>query len=182
MSLTGGREDRGTASEISLSGEHDTTAKSPIQLERPTSPVPSCVSMKSDRSMNPPVTFREGDFSTDQRPQFTSHHHIFNLLQIESPTHHFYRLSHLLIPGFIQREQQLGVSLRMNRATSFKMSLTGGREDRGTASEISLSGEHDTTAIRDHKKRPTSPVPSCVSMKSDQSMGCPITFRKGVSR
>ncbi|KAJ7997682.1 hypothetical protein DPEC_G00214670 [Dallia pectoralis] len=59
MSLTGGREDRGTASETSLSGEHDTTAKSPIQLERPTSPVPSCVSKKSDRSMNPPVTFRK---------------------------------------------------------------------------------------------------------------------------
>ncbi|KAJ7998009.1 hypothetical protein DPEC_G00218100, partial [Dallia pectoralis] len=54
------------------------------------------------------------------------------------------------------------------------MSLTGGREDRGTASEISLSGEHDITAKRVHKERPTSPVPSCVSMKSDQSMEPPI--------
>ncbi|KAJ7998058.1 hypothetical protein DPEC_G00218600, partial [Dallia pectoralis] len=58
------------------------------------------------------------------------------------------------------------------------MSLTGGREDRGNASEISLSGEHDTTAKRDHKKRPTSPVPSCVSMKSDWSMGQPMAFRE----
>ncbi|KAJ7997663.1 hypothetical protein DPEC_G00214470 [Dallia pectoralis] len=66
MSLTGGREDRGTASEISLSGEHDTTAKSPIQLERPTSPVPSCVSMKSDQSMRLPITFRKG-VSRDQQ-------------------------------------------------------------------------------------------------------------------
>ncbi|KAJ7998066.1 hypothetical protein DPEC_G00218680 [Dallia pectoralis] len=68
MSLTGGREDRGTASEISLSGEHDSTAKRDHK-ERPTSPVPSCVSMKSDRSMEPPMKFREGDFSTDQRDQ-----------------------------------------------------------------------------------------------------------------
>ncbi|XP_064841886.1 NLR family CARD domain-containing protein 3-like [Oncorhynchus masou masou] len=50
-----------------LSGGHDTKAKRPIQQERPASPVPSCVSMKSDRSMDPPIKFREGDFSTEQR-------------------------------------------------------------------------------------------------------------------
>ncbi|KAJ7998003.1 hypothetical protein DPEC_G00218040 [Dallia pectoralis] len=66
MSLTGGREDRGTASEISLSGEHDITAKR-VHKERPTSPVPSCVSMKSDQSMEPPIRFRKRDFSIDQR-------------------------------------------------------------------------------------------------------------------
>ncbi|KAJ7998210.1 hypothetical protein DPEC_G00220230 [Dallia pectoralis] len=68
MSLTGWTEDRGTASEISLSGEHDSTAKRD-QKKRPASPVPSCVSMKSGRSMALPVQFREGDFSTDQRDQ-----------------------------------------------------------------------------------------------------------------
>ncbi|XP_064816849.1 NACHT, LRR and PYD domains-containing protein 12-like [Oncorhynchus masou masou] len=51
-----------------LSGGHDTKAKRPIQQERPASPVPSCVSMKSDRSMDRPISFREGDFSTEQRP------------------------------------------------------------------------------------------------------------------
>ncbi|KAJ7998348.1 hypothetical protein DPEC_G00221760 [Dallia pectoralis] len=60
MSLTDGRKDKSTTAEVSLSGEHDTTAKSPIQLERPASPVPSCVSMKSDCSMNPPIAFRDG--------------------------------------------------------------------------------------------------------------------------
>ncbi|XP_064870917.1 NLR family CARD domain-containing protein 3-like [Oncorhynchus nerka] len=75
---------------MSLSGEHDTKSKRPIKQERPASPVPSCVSMKSDRSMmqpivfregaspvsscesdksmSPPLTFREGDFSTEQSP------------------------------------------------------------------------------------------------------------------
>ncbi|XP_067084461.1 protein NLRC3-like isoform X1 [Osmerus mordax] len=45
----------------SLSGEHDmdTKAKSPIQ-QRPASPVPSCVSMKSDKSMNLPIKFSDG--------------------------------------------------------------------------------------------------------------------------
>nr|XP_046190113.1 NLR family CARD domain-containing protein 3-like isoform X1 [Oncorhynchus gorbuscha] len=69
MSLSGERKEGGPASKRSLSGEHDTKAKSPIQQERPASPVPSCVSMKSDRSMEPPILFREGDFSTEQRNQ-----------------------------------------------------------------------------------------------------------------
>ncbi|XP_062340717.1 stonustoxin subunit beta-like [Osmerus eperlanus] len=61
MSLSGEREEGGTASKMSLSGEHDmdTKAKSPIQ-ERPASPVPSCVSMKSDRSMDAPIMFSDG--------------------------------------------------------------------------------------------------------------------------
>uniref|UniRef100_A0A674AHT1 B30.2/SPRY domain-containing protein n=2 Tax=Salmo trutta TaxID=8032 RepID=A0A674AHT1_SALTR len=69
MSLSGEREEGGPASEMSLSGEHDTKAKSPIKQERPASPVPSCVSMKSDQSMELPILFREGDFSTEQRNQ-----------------------------------------------------------------------------------------------------------------
>ncbi|XP_072566776.1 NLR family CARD domain-containing protein 3-like isoform X1 [Paramormyrops kingsleyae] len=45
--------------------------KSPesVLMERADSPVPSCVSMKSDRSMEPPIFFRDGPFPTDQRDQ-----------------------------------------------------------------------------------------------------------------
>ncbi|XP_048854376.1 NACHT, LRR and PYD domains-containing protein 12-like isoform X2 [Brienomyrus brachyistius] len=38
-------------------------------MERADSPVPSCVSLKSDRSMGNPLYFREGPFPTDQRDQ-----------------------------------------------------------------------------------------------------------------
>uniref|UniRef100_A0A8C7HF79 NACHT domain-containing protein n=1 Tax=Oncorhynchus kisutch TaxID=8019 RepID=A0A8C7HF79_ONCKI len=69
MSLSGERKEGGPASKMSLSGEHDTKAKRPVKQERPASPVPSCVSMKSDRSMDQPLKFREGDFSTEQRNQ-----------------------------------------------------------------------------------------------------------------
>uniref|UniRef100_A0A673WY35 B30.2/SPRY domain-containing protein n=1 Tax=Salmo trutta TaxID=8032 RepID=A0A673WY35_SALTR len=69
MSLSGEREEGGPASKRSVSGEHGTKSKRPIKQERPTSPVPSCVSMKSDWSMEPPMKFREGDFSTEQRNQ-----------------------------------------------------------------------------------------------------------------
>ncbi|XP_036795682.1 NLR family CARD domain-containing protein 3-like [Oncorhynchus mykiss] len=67
--LSGEREEGAPASKMCLSGEHDTKAKSPIKQERPASPVPSCVSMKSDNSMGQPINFREGDFSTEQRNQ-----------------------------------------------------------------------------------------------------------------
>ncbi|KAK6291265.1 hypothetical protein J4Q44_G00380310 [Coregonus suidteri] len=69
MSLSGEREEGGPASKMRLSEEHDTKAKSPIKQERPASPVPSCVSMKSDWSMVQPEQFREGDFSSEQRNQ-----------------------------------------------------------------------------------------------------------------
>ncbi|XP_036795487.1 NLR family CARD domain-containing protein 3-like isoform X3 [Oncorhynchus mykiss] len=69
MSLSGEREEGDPASKMSLSGEHDTKTKSPIKQERPAFPVPSCVSMKSDKSMDYPIHFRKGDFSTEQRNQ-----------------------------------------------------------------------------------------------------------------
>ncbi|XP_055754702.1 NLR family CARD domain-containing protein 3-like isoform X2 [Salvelinus fontinalis] len=68
MSLSGEREEGAPASKMHLSGGHDTKAKRPIKQERPASPVPSCVSMKSDWSMGQPINFREGDFSTEQSP------------------------------------------------------------------------------------------------------------------
>uniref|UniRef100_A0A673YLU2 NACHT domain-containing protein n=1 Tax=Salmo trutta TaxID=8032 RepID=A0A673YLU2_SALTR len=69
MSLSGEREEGAPASKMSHSGEHDTKAKSPIKQERSASPVPSCVSMKSDESMDHPIMFREGDVSTEQSNQ-----------------------------------------------------------------------------------------------------------------
>uniref|UniRef100_A0A673ZDW5 NACHT domain-containing protein n=1 Tax=Salmo trutta TaxID=8032 RepID=A0A673ZDW5_SALTR len=69
MSLSGEREEGGPASKMSISGGHDIKTNSPIKQERPASPVPSCVSMKSDQSMRHPIEFREGDFSTEQSPE-----------------------------------------------------------------------------------------------------------------
>ncbi|XP_078143010.1 NACHT, LRR and PYD domains-containing protein 3 [Centroberyx gerrardi] len=61
MSQSEEREEGLPPSKTTLSGEHDsrTKAKSPVQQERPDSPEPSCVSMKSDWSMEPPLTFKD---------------------------------------------------------------------------------------------------------------------------
>ncbi|CAL8240245.1 unnamed protein product [Gadus morhua 'NCC'] len=62
-------EEGGPTSKISLSGEHgrQSKAKSPEQQERADSPGPSCVSMKSDRSMDLPEEFKEGNPSIEKR-------------------------------------------------------------------------------------------------------------------
>ncbi|KAJ8273811.1 hypothetical protein GJAV_G00105780 [Gymnothorax javanicus] len=59
---------------MSLTGEPDSedgglsSARKRVQVQREGSPIPSCLSMKSDRSMQEPLEFK-GDFSGDQRIQ-----------------------------------------------------------------------------------------------------------------
>ncbi|KAM6945444.1 NLR family CARD domain-containing protein 3-like isoform 3-T3 [Aplochiton taeniatus] len=67
MSLSGEREEGGPASKTSLSGEHESQAKakSSLKQDRPDSPVPSCVSMKSDWSMEIPNNFSKGVLTTE---------------------------------------------------------------------------------------------------------------------
>ncbi|KAJ7988686.1 hypothetical protein DPEC_G00311810 [Dallia pectoralis] len=99
-----------------------------FQQERPDSPVPSCVSMKSEHSMGRPIYFKEGDLSPER--------------------------------GLLKQE-----------STASKMSGSEDREEGTTASERKRH--------RFQQERPDSPVPSCVSMKSDHSMGRPIYFKEG---
>ncbi|CAL8277090.1 unnamed protein product [Boreogadus saida] len=63
------REEGAPTSKTTLSGKHgrQSKAKSPEQRERADSPGPSCVSLKSDRSMDHPFNFRDGNQSIKKR-------------------------------------------------------------------------------------------------------------------
>ncbi|CAL8253526.1 unnamed protein product [Arctogadus glacialis] len=63
------REERGPTSKTTLSGEHgrQSKAKSSEHQGRADSPGPSCVSMKSDRSMEEPAKFKDGNQSFEKR-------------------------------------------------------------------------------------------------------------------
>ncbi|XP_056440392.1 NACHT, LRR and PYD domains-containing protein 12-like isoform X6 [Gadus chalcogrammus] len=63
------REEGAPTSKTTLSGEHgrQSKAKSPEQQERADSPGPSCVSLKSDWSMDDPHNFRDGNQSIKKR-------------------------------------------------------------------------------------------------------------------
>ncbi|CAL8403459.1 unnamed protein product [Arctogadus glacialis] len=62
-------EEGGPTSKSTMSREHgpQSEAESPEQQDRADSPEPSCVSMKSDWSMDPPVTFKDGNQSIEKR-------------------------------------------------------------------------------------------------------------------
>ncbi|KAF4098006.1 hypothetical protein G5714_022014 [Onychostoma macrolepis] len=59
--------DETMASRMNLSEEHHTQIKTVKSLCENESPEPSCVSMKSDRSMHHPIHFSSGDSSADLR-------------------------------------------------------------------------------------------------------------------
>ncbi|CAL8370189.1 unnamed protein product [Gadus morhua 'NCC'] len=63
------REEEGPTSKTTLSGDlgRRSKAKRRVQQERAESPGPSCVSMKSDHSMNHPVSFKDGRPSREER-------------------------------------------------------------------------------------------------------------------
>ncbi|KAM3602725.1 uncharacterized protein V6R79_009650 [Siganus canaliculatus] len=71
MDQTEDRQEGGRPSETSLDGDHETRTKA----QRPDSagpgpgPGPSCVSFRSDRSMNQPIEFKDGRQSDDQQIQ-----------------------------------------------------------------------------------------------------------------
>ncbi|KAF4085369.1 hypothetical protein AMELA_G00117560, partial [Ameiurus melas] len=58
------------SSNMSVSGEQDLKKdERMMEGKRSDSPEPSCVSMKSDASMDIPINFRDGASSPDVRPQ-----------------------------------------------------------------------------------------------------------------
>ncbi|XP_071271523.1 NLR family CARD domain-containing protein 3-like isoform X1 [Salvelinus alpinus] len=175
MSLSVEREEGGPASKMRHSGEHDTKAKRPIKQERPASPVPSCVSMKSDKSMMQPINFREGDFSTEQSP-----------IKQERPASP--------VPSCVSmksdKSMNLPIFFREGDFSTEQSPIHQERPDSPSCLSMNNDGSMDifydcedgdfsafTGPIK--QERPASPVPSCVSMKSDMSMSQPIEFREG---
>ncbi|CAL8334778.1 unnamed protein product [Boreogadus saida] len=63
------REDGGPTSKTTLSGEHGRRSKAKRTQERADSPGPSCVSMKSDLSMERPPDLKDGRSSREERHQ-----------------------------------------------------------------------------------------------------------------
>ncbi|XP_062340614.1 LOW QUALITY PROTEIN: NACHT, LRR and PYD domains-containing protein 12-like [Osmerus eperlanus] len=178
MSLSGEREEGGPASKASLSGEHDmdTKAKSPIQ-ERPVSPVPSCVSMKSDKSMKLPIMFSDGGGPSNeegmrqQRPAspVPSCVSMKSDWSMDKPI--------MFSDGGGPSNEE---GMRQQRPASPVPSCVSMKSDRSMDLPIMFSdggGPSNEEGMR--QQRPASPVPSCVSMKSDWSMGRPIMFSDG---
>ncbi|KAJ8245713.1 hypothetical protein GJAV_G00273690 [Gymnothorax javanicus] len=142
-----------------------------VRVQRPESPIPSCQSVKSDRSMDPPLNFKGGS-SGDPR------------VQIERPG------------SPIPSCQSVKSDRSMDPPLNFKGEFTGDRRvqierpgspipscqsmksDRSMDPPLNFKGEF-TGDQRVRVQRPESPIPSRQSMKSDRSMDPPLNFKGG---
>ncbi|CAL8296276.1 unnamed protein product [Boreogadus saida] len=174
--------EEGAPTSQTLSGEHghQSKAKSPEQQQRADSPGPSCVSMKSDWSMDlPPAQFKDGNQSIENRvlqvraemadspgPSCVS---IKSDRSMEQP-HNFKDGNQSIEKRRVQQE----------RADSPGPSRVSMKSDHSMDPPITFKdGNHQPCKKRRRQEREDSPGPSCVSMKSDHSMDPPITFKDG---
>ncbi|XP_048850973.1 NACHT, LRR and PYD domains-containing protein 12-like isoform X17 [Brienomyrus brachyistius] len=143
-------------------------------MERADSPVPSCVSLKSDWSMDRPIRFREGPFPTDQSVLME---------RADSP-----------VPSCVSLKSDWSMdrpirfregpfptdqSVLMERADSPVPSCVSLKSDWSMDRPIRFREGPFPTDQSVLMERADSPVPSCVSLKSDWSMDRPIRFREG---
>ncbi|XP_071403216.1 protein NLRC3-like [Centroberyx affinis] len=179
MSQSEERQEGLPPSKTTLSGEHDsqTKAKSPVQQERPDSPVPSCVSMKSDASMDPPVKFKDGQHSIEQSPvqQERPDSPVPSCVSMKSDASMdapvmFKDGQHSIEQSPVQQE----------RPDSPVPSCVSMKSDASMDPPVKFKdGQHSIEQSPVQQERPNSPVPSCVSMKSDASMDPPVMFKDG---
>ncbi|CAL8320085.1 unnamed protein product [Gadus morhua 'NCC'] len=138
------------------------------------SPGPSCVSMKSDRSMEQPHNFKDGNQSIEKRVQQE---------RADSP-----RPSCVSMKS--DRSMEQPHNFKDGNHQPCKKRRRQEREDSPGPSCVSMKSDHSmdppitfkdgklkSIEKRRRQEREDSPGPSCVSMKSDHSMDPPITFK-----
>ncbi|KAK0144777.1 hypothetical protein N1851_016763 [Merluccius polli] len=138
------------------------------------SPGPSCVSMKSDRSMNHPISFKDGNQSIEKRKGFIRDYK--DTVSVE------FQQERADSPG------PSCVSMKSDLSMNHPPDLKDGRPPKTFINE---APGHQTLLIlmsinpascfsrRVQQERADSPGPSCVSMKSDWSMDRPVQFKDG---
>ncbi|XP_035251426.1 NLR family CARD domain-containing protein 3-like [Anguilla anguilla] len=150
-------------------GKTLSTERKRVQVERAGSPVPSCLSMRSDESMEKAFNFR-GELPGDSR------------VQVERagspvPSCLSMRSDESMEKAFNFRGELPGDSrVQVERAGSPVPSCLSMRSDESMEKAFNFRGELPGDS-RVQVERAGSPVPSCLSMKSEESMEKAFNFR-----
>ncbi|XP_076134046.1 NACHT, LRR and PYD domains-containing protein 3-like [Alosa pseudoharengus] len=139
---------------------------------RPPSPTPTHVSMKSDKSMDPPITFRGQDSSTGQMRGASSNRRPPS----PTPTHVSMKSDKSMDPPITFTGGDFSIEHRPPSPTPTHVSM---KSDKSMDPPITFRGQDSSTGQMrgaSSNRRPPSPTPTHVSMKSDKSMDPPITF------
>ncbi|XP_062396969.1 NACHT, LRR and PYD domains-containing protein 12-like [Sardina pilchardus] len=144
------------------------------QTHRPVSPVPSCVSMKSDQSMGPPLNFSSVPPQSDPHPQ--THRPVSPVTSCVSM-----KSDQSMGPplNFSSGPPQSDPHPQTHRPVSPVPSCVSMKSDQSMGPPLNFSSVPPQSDPHPQTHRPVSPVTSCVSMKSDQSMGPPLNFSSG---
>ncbi|XP_056434589.1 NACHT, LRR and PYD domains-containing protein 3-like isoform X4 [Gadus chalcogrammus] len=173
------REEGGPTSKTTLSGEHggQSKAKSPEQQERAHSPGPSCVSMKSDRSMGRPPNLKDGCPSREESPEQQQRADSPGPSCVSMKSDRSMGRPPNLKDGRPSREES---PEQQERAHSPGPSCVSIKSDRSMGRPPNLKdGCPSREESPEQQQRADSPGPSCVSMKSDRSMGRPPNLKDG---
>ncbi|KAK0140537.1 NLR family CARD domain-containing protein 3 [Merluccius polli] len=186
--LRGGRRGRGkkrisnclwllSTSELSsdISSHHHES--DPEQQERADSPGPSCVSMKSDRSMREPFNFKDGNQSVEKRRVQQER------ADSPGPSCVSMKSDRSMREPFNFKDGNQSVEKRrvqQERADSPGPSCVSMKSDRSMREPFNFKdGNQSVEKRRVQQEKADSPGPSCVSMKSDRSMKEPVRFKDG---
>nr|XP_046238414.1 NACHT, LRR and PYD domains-containing protein 12-like isoform X3 [Scatophagus argus] len=175
MDLREGIDEGILPSKVTWFAEPDSSTKgpSPEQPERPDSPVPSCVSMRSNKSLESPLTFRKqrsaetGVVTEGPDSPVPSCVSMRSNKSLESP-----------LTFRKQRSAETGVL--EERPDSPVPSCMSMRSNKSLESPLTFR-KHCSPETGVLEERPDSPVPSCMSMRSNKSLESPLTFRKHCS-
>ncbi|XP_076144394.1 uncharacterized protein LOC143126619 isoform X9 [Alosa pseudoharengus] len=147
------------------------------QLHRPVSPVPSCVSMKSDWSMGHPYNFSSGPQQSGSKPQTPRPvSPVPSCVSMKSD----WSMGHPY--NFSSRPSQSDPKPQTHRPVSPVPSCVSMKSDWSMGHPYNFRSGPSQSDLKPQTDRPVSPVPSCVSMKSDWSMGHPYNFSSGPSQ
>ncbi|XP_053091633.1 NLR family CARD domain-containing protein 3-like [Pangasianodon hypophthalmus] len=119
------------ASKMSVSGEQDTKKDESLihQGKTSDSPEPSCVSMKSEKSIEALIVFRDGDSSTERRPQKSA-----------------VKISSINLESIFKDLEHKVITLLKNELKRFKKLLS---PDYPACSEREVEDEEDQSSVRE---------------------------------
>ncbi|XP_053087328.1 uncharacterized protein LOC113534414 isoform X36 [Pangasianodon hypophthalmus] len=146
------------------------------QRKRSDSPEPSCVSMKSDKSVEPPSNFRNGNSSSVPRVlQKSGDRREKNIITDTGKQQR--KRSDSPEPSCVSMKSDKSVEPPSNFRNGNSSSVPRVLQKSGDRREKNII----TDTGKQQRKRSDSPEPSCVSMKSDKSVEPPSNFRNGNS-
>ncbi|KAF5906041.1 protein NLRC3-like isoform X1, partial [Clarias magur] len=150
-----------------------------VKIKRSDSPEPSCVSMKSNKSMVLPATFKRGDSS--------SVHSKLQRKRSDSPEPSCVSMksnTSMDLPATFKRGDSSSVhsKLQIKRTDSPEPSCVSMKSNTSMDLPATFKrGDSSSVHRKVQRKRSDSPEPSCVSIKSNKSMDLPATFKRGVA-